>query len=313
MTSGGIANSITSDIAGSVITSSSPRFDNAAMGIEASNGGDNTLYGSWVEHLAVVGGNVKNFSSGASFAVGSKLVSSPSSSPLNTDNSPLTISNTNHLGSSGVLHNSAYSTRLQTFLETNQRLKNNGIITALSGDTLGAMTNISDTRILRRDGNLKITGNIETATGPYQSIYQIPQIVIFVHGNLEIASDVTQIDAWLVVDGEIDTCSNNIAGHPGFVYGETAADAIGIPSGACSKQLVFNGPVMAGSLKLNRSFGSDPLINYRTGTFGAASTKYAAGEVFNLSANTYLWGYAQAGRYGSSYTEGYSRELAPRY
>lgn len=65
-------------------------------------------------------------------------------------------------------------------------------------------------------------------------------------------------------------------------------------------------------MDLRRSFGSDPLVT-RHGTFGSASNKHAAGEVFNLCADTYLWAYAQAGRYDSSYTESYSRELAPRY
>ena len=43
------------------------------------------------------------------------------------------------------------------------------------------------------------------------------------------------------------------------------------------------------------------------------STKEAPAEIFNLRADTYLWAYAQAGRYDSSYTESYSRELPPRY
>lgn len=41
--------------------------------------------------------------------------------------------------------------------------------------------------------------------------------------------------------------------------------------------------------------------------------KQSPAEVFNLRMDNYLWAYAQAGRYDSSYTESYSRELAPRY
>lgn len=167
------------------------------------------------------------------------------------------------------------------------------------------MNNVSNTQILTHNGDLKITGNITTNPGAYNSIYHVPQVVIFVHGNLEIASDVTRIDAWLIVDGKINTCSD-------FTYGSTEADAVNRLRDTCNKQLVFNGPVLANGLTLNRSFGSDPLVT-RTGTFGALPAKYNAGEIFNLRMDTYLWAYAQAGRYASSYTESYSRELAPRY
>ena len=70
---------------------------------------------------------------------------------------------------------------------------------------------------------------------------------------------------------------------------------------------------MAKRLTLNRSFGSDPGITDRQGTFGAASDRQTPAEVFNYRADAYLWAYAQAGRYDSSYTETYTRELAPRY
>lgn len=283
--------------AGGVTTSTSPRFDNAVMGAKVGEGGSRTLYGSWVEYLAAVGKNVNYFTSGSSLAIGSKNLSAPQSIPLSTGNSPLTIANKDRLGSSGIYNNSTYRTRLTTFLE-NQA-------TPLTSDTLGAMNNVSNTQILTHNGDLKITGNITTNPGAYNSIYHVPQVVIFVHGNLEIASDVTRIDAWLIIDGKINTCSD-------FTYGSTEADAVNRLRDTCNKQLVFNGPVLANGLTLNRSFGSDPLVT-RTGTFGAPPAKYNAGEIFNLRMDTYLWAYAQAGRYASSYTESYSRELAPRY
>lgn len=284
--------------AGGVLTSPSLRFDNAIMGIESRDGGPRSLYGSWVEYLAAIGRNVDYFTSGASLAIGSKNLTAPRSNPLRIENSSLTIANKGRLGSSGIVNNSTYRTRLTTFLE-NQA-------TPLGSDTLGAMENVATTRILRYDGNLKITGNITTAPGPYSNIYNVPQVVIFVHGNVEIASNVTRIDAWLIVDGKINTCSE-------FASGVTESDAIArLRDNYCTKQLVFNGPVMANRLTLNRSFGSDPLVA-RTGTFGAAPSKWNSGEIFNLRMDSYLWAYAQAGRYASSYTESYTRELAPRY
>lgn len=283
--------------AGGISTSSSPRFDSATFGNKAESGGSRTLYGAWTEYLGVARGNIKNFGSGSSFAIGSKDLSAPRSNPLSTNNSSLTIANSGRLGGSGVLNNSTYLTRLTTFLENRAF--------APGGNVLGPLTNVTETQILRYDGNLKITGNITTHPGSYNNIYKVPQVVVFVHGDLEIASNVTQIDAWLIVDGKINTCSE-------FEGGTTEADAVARLCETCNNQLVFNGPVLANRIELKRAFGSDPLVT-RHGTFGAASTKQAAGEIFNLRADTYLWAYAQAGRYDSSYTESYSRELAPRY
>lgn len=283
--------------AGGITTSSATRYDNAVMGNRVEGGGSRTLYGAWSEYLAAIGHNVNYFASGSSFAIGSKLLSAPKSSPLNTGNSSLTIANKDRLGSSGIFNNSTYRTRLTTFLE-NQA-------TTFAENTLGAMNDVASTQILRHDGDLTITGNITTRGGDYTNIYNVPQVVIFVHGNLKITSDVTRIDAWLIVDGEINTCSN-------FEVGTTESDAVARLRDTCTKQLAFNGPVMANSLVLNRSFGSDNLVT-RTGVFGAAPAKWNAGEIFNLRMDTYLWAYAQAGRYASSYTESYTRELAPRY
>ena len=120
----------------------------------------------------------------------------------------------------------------------------------------------------------------------------------------------TRIDAWIIATGTINTCKE-------FVDKSTSADASGKKNGICTNQIIFNGPVMASSLILNRSFGSDP--DTATG-IGVAptnrsidSSREAPAEIFNLRADTYLWAYAQSSRYDSSFTESYSRELAPRY
>lgn len=291
---------------GSVTTSASLRYDDATFGTRIEAGGSRTLFGSWSEYLAVVNKDVMYYTSGASFARGSRVLVVPKSgNPLETSNSPLTVSNSGRLGGSGIRNNSTYLTRLSAYLENSQQA------VTLNSDVLGAMPNVSDTQILRRDGKLTITDNITINTNTvYSNIYQLPQVVIFVHGDLDIASNVTQLDAWLVVDGAINTCSDFIvSGSSG--YG-TESDAIGRESATCSKQLVFNGPVLANKVILNRSFGADPLVS-RRGTFGDGPAKYNAGEVFNLRTDSYLWARAQASRYFSSYTESYSRELAPRY
>ena len=279
---------------GGVQTSISPRHVPANMGDLASN--HVTLYGSWTEYLNVIGGTVNGLTSGAALALGSSYQDV-------YNNSPLTIANnTTNLGSSGVQSSTALRTRLDTYL------KNQGATDP--GDTIGGSgwTDRTGTSIYHRQGDLNITGNITLSAGNYDNIYQLPQIVIFVDGNVNISSNVTQIDAWIIASSSstINTCSD-------FQVGVTEADAVGRSSNTCTNQLVFNGPVMAGRLALNRSFGSDPLISYRKGTFGANSDRQTPAEVFNYRADAYLWAYAQAGRYESSYTETYTRELAPRY
>ena len=264
------------------------------MGTFAS--GARTLYGSWTEYLNVIGGTVNGLTSGAALALGSSYQDV-------YNNSPLTIANnTTNLGSSGVQSSTALRTRLDTYL------KNQGATDP--GDTIGGSGWIdrTGTSTYHRQGDLNITGNITLSAGNYDNIYQLPQIVIFVDGNVNISSNVTQIDAWIIASSSstINTCSD-------FQVGVTEADAVGRSSNTCTNQLVFNGPVMAGRLALNRSFGSDPLISYRKGTFGANSDRQTPAEVFNYRADAYLWAYAQAGRYESSYTETYTRELAPRY
>ena len=286
-------NSILSN--GGVKTSTSPRYNPATMGTLAS--GTRTLYGSWTEYLNVIGGTVNGLTSGAALALGSSALDV-------YENSPLTIANnTTNLGSSGVQSSTALRTRLDTYLKNQDS-------TTDPGNTIGGAgwTNLTGTHVYHRQGDLNITGNITLATGGYNSVYQLPQVIIFVDGNVNISSNVTQIDAWIIAgsNSTINTCSD-------FQVGTTEADAVGRSSGTCTNQLVFNGPVMAGRLALNRSFGSDPLIDYRKGTFGANSDRHTPAEVFNYRADAYLWAYAQAGRYDSSYTETYTRELAPRY
>ena len=279
---------------GGVQTSISPRHVPANMGDLASN--HVTLYGSWTEYLNVIGGTVNGLTSGAALALGSSYQDVYANSPLTIAN------NTTNLGSSGVQSSTALRTRLDTYL------KNQGATDP--GGTIGGSgwTDRTGTSIYHRQGDLNITGNITLSAGNYDNIYQLPQIVIFVDGNVNISSNVTQIDAWIIASSSstINTCSD-------FQVGVTEADAVGRSSNTCTNQLVFNGPVMAGRLALNRSFGSDPLISYRKGTFGANSDRQTPAEVFNYRADAYLWAYAQAGRYESSYTETYTRELAPRY
>lgn len=288
---------------GSIIT-------NEGVGVTAisssryTNTGDNrpgvalndskTKFGSWTEHLAVIGGSAKDFASGSTLTMGAK--GACLGDILNC--SPLTISNMGtSLGNSGVLRNSSYQNRLQSFLKNKARV--GGDINADFGN------GTTGTRIFKYSGSQTLNHNITYADGPYDSIYQLPQNIIFVDGDLTISSDVTRIDAWLIVTGKINTCGN--------FNGTTEADSLRQRRSFCTSQLAINGPVVAnGGLELNRSYGSDPIVN-SVSSFQTNSERNSPAEIFNLRQDSYLWAYAQAGRYDSSYTESYSRELAPRY
>lgn len=328
---------------GGIKTSKAYRYDSSdLMGKTTGNIRSNrTLYTSWVEHLAVVNGLVSTtgsagFTSGSTSAIGSTRDNSRiCAAELTRTNSPLTIANTEcgsitnpsstTLGNSGIFNNSTYRIRLRTYLENHadQSLSASDTIKVKVGDnerlyyTLNNIdtSNMSGTTIVKVPGDLRITKNIILNNeNTYSSIYDLPQTVLFVDGNVEISSDVTEIDAWIVANGTVNSCYE-------FVSGVTASDANNnYMSDTCTKQLIFNAPVMADDLKLYRSFGSDIITTDRVGTFNylgsigsSNAEKYNAAEVFNLRADVYLWAYAQAGRYDSSYTESYSRELAPRY
>lgn len=295
---------------GNVKTSLSNRYTGDNLGFANTNLQSTRLkFGSWTEYLAVVGNEVINspfgFSSGAALGNGSSAADLLA-------NSPLTIANTgnqdNKIGNSGINSNSTYRARLSSYL-----LKNINPSTEEEINSLQTQ-NVTDTKILYYKGdNLNITQNITVKDANYATIYQLPQIVIYATGNINIGSNVEQIDAWLISGGTVDTCSN-------FANGSTEAqvkeynDGNGgsLPQPDCSKQLTINGPIIAKSVTPNRSAGADP-ITYGADRRVSDEPRAASGEVFNLSADTYLWAYAQAGRYGSSYSEAYTRELPPRY
>lgn len=316
----------------------SKRYHDTALGRTAKGNGNISQYeyGSWPEYLAVVGKGVNGFSSGSAFALGSSALDL-------FQNSPLTISNsTTALGQSGISTNSTLRTRLDTFLKDRATKYAGG---TKSSNIADLSSNVSGTHIYHINGDLTIDKNIILSTGPsdgYSSIYDLPQVIFFVDNDVKVKSDVTRIDAWIIANGTIDTCSDFVAPYKSETetnYG-TDADAVNrlSSSGVCMKQLVFNGPIMASNLKLQRSYGSDPKIHRSGAYLGSNSTattiaaecsgdedndkaeghkscskRYSAGEIFNFRTDSYLWAYAQAGRYDSSYTETYTRELAPRY
>lgn len=301
---------------GNVKTSTSPRYNNPSVATAASAASDLRRFGSWAEYLANVhgsvggsipgvipglGGSTGLFSSAAAFAWNGSVESEP------IKNSPLTIQNAkvNMLGYSGVDANSAMLDRLEAYFKTaaTSSDSNIGNITVPAGSS----------NIYYVDGSVNITGPI-TITSSVSSVYQIPQVVIFATGDINISPDVERIDAWLISkNGKVDTCATtNLVDSVTQANVNKSHNPDTRPL-RCEKKLVINGPVFAKTVTTDRTFGSDGTANNDEDSNNATNPRAVPAEVFNLSAENYLWAYAQAGRYSSSYTEAYSRELPPRY
>lgn len=187
--------------------------------------------------------------------------------------------------------------------------KNNGRYIFIKGDAeidpyeLKATSGSNRTISIYATGNIKIIGNITYENGKYgllvdhglyKNLAELPQVLIFAQKNIEVAQNVTQVDAWLIADkGTVNTCAD-------FQPPNLAEGKYGTDSGTCNRSIIFNGPVIAKNLALNRVAGADP------------GSGIVPGEIFNLRPDTYLWAYNQAQLFSQANTT-YIRELAPRY
>jgi hypothetical protein len=121
------------------------------------------------------------------------------------------------------------------------------------------------------DTTMIITGNItyQEDNDGFSSPDDLPQAIIIVNGDLIIEPQVTRIDAWLIVTGTLNTCRGWSIGDGlrGHTFGQgvraTAAPNSNI---TCNSKLVFNGPVIAGGIVLNRTGGAG--VNNRLRTAG---------------------------------------------
>lgn len=266
-----------------------------------NNDSEKTTYGSWAENIVVAQNEVSRFASSGAYGAGIPGLVSGNQWDMawQTITNMGLVAGGNMLGNSGINYNSSYSTRLSAYL------KSHATNTDQEAESYGGATGVGDTQILYfnpggKNGTLTISGNVELANTSGKTIYEMPQVVIYVDGNVKIAPSVTRLDAWIIANGNVDTCD-------GWVEKTTETQSVyRNQNTACDNRLQINGPVVAKSVTLNRTYGADPLVYSGTG-------KYTSSEVFNLSALSYLWSFAQAGRYDSSYTDVYSRELAPRY
>ena len=211
----------------------------------------------------------------------------------------------NYLGLSQLYHQGDISLSAMNSTANFYQFDHGGNLIARSNTTGEKLMN---TLAMFVDGTLTIDRNINIAQETYNAVDDFPQVLIFAK-KINITSNVTNIDAWLILDedygdNQIDTCSDNH--YPNAL--------------SCNETLTITGPVFARKLVLNRTAGSHtgggragahPLQTGPTGTYYAEGSIHPA-EVFTLRADAYFWAYRQSLSGGQAYMV-YSREIAPRY
>ena len=211
----------------------------------------------------------------------------------------------NYLGLSQLYHQGDTSLSAMNSTANFYQFDRGGNLIARSNTTGEKLMN---TFAMFVDGTLTIDRNINIAHETYNAVDDFPQVLIFAK-KINITSNVTNIDAWLILDedygdNQIDTCSDNH--YPNAL--------------SCNETLTITGPVFARKLILNRTAGSHtgggragthPLQTGPTGTYYTEGSIHPA-EVFTLRADAYFWAYRQSLSGGQAYMV-YSREIAPRY
>lgn len=136
------------------------------------------------------------------------------------------------------------------------------------------------------NGTLKLTEDIKKESG----VAKTRQIIIFAD-NIEISNNVKQIDAWLIVDGNIDTCSEKDVGD--------------LTIDDCGNGLIINGAVVSDSLELDRTYGSES-------EGGNPNGNIRRGEVFNYDPSSVQWAYKESLKESKTEIQ-YVKERAVRY
>lgn len=140
-------------------------------------------------------------------------------------------------------------------------------------------------RILLVDGTVTIDSSI-TGQSKVANDKGIQQMVI-VAKKINIKSNVSRVDAWLVSSGSIDTCSD-----------KTGALTTGSGPNSCDTPLTITGAIMA-----------QKVLPRRTGGGGDDATP---AETYNLRSDAYLWAHNVAQASNTLRTV-YTQELPPRY
>lgn len=236
------------------------------------------VLGSWVEYEALSGMKIKDF----------RTESSQSTQKLAIED----YSSKGSFGQGGTSIDSLISNISSKFPKKNFENANTKIeVYNDSHKQLGVIWADKQTRVIYGK-NIRISSDIVNADRAVSSDSDFRQIIIIADGDITIDQGVKRVDAWLIARGVINTCAVNGAQNVNDVNMKN-----------CDNQLRIRGGTVSRNIRLWRTAGSD-------GTTKDTLTNPA--EIFNQSADTYLWAQAQSGSEGKIVTT-YTKELPVRY
>ena len=145
---------------------------------------------------------------------------------------------------------------------------------------------LGQTYVVHSKKTVNIDGDI-IYNGTYGSLNDIPKVIIYSETNIGIGCAVKRVDAVLIAEGVVDTCSGNHS----------------VNNQKRSNQLQINGTVIANELVLKR-------------TYGAGAGKYSSipAEILNYDSTLVMWARHRADTGNTGVLNStYIHELAPRY
>ena len=236
------------------------------------------VLGSWVEYEALSGVKIKDFRTESSQST-RKLAIEDYSSKSSFGQGKSSIDS--------LISNIASKFPKKNFEDMNTKVE-------VYGDAnrqLGSISADKQTRVIYGK-NIRISGDIVNADRAVNNDSDFRQIIIIADGDITIDQGVKRVDAWLIAQGVINTCAVN---------GAQNANDVNMKN--CDNQLRVRGGTVSKGLRLWRTAGSD-------GT--AKDTLADPAEIFNQSADAYLWAQSQSGSAGKIVTT-YTKELPVRY
>lgn len=288
-------------------------------------------YGSWAEYGALAGGTIQSLGSGASYRLGMPPTlfergflsiandrDSSNSPDYGKYNTPASIddgfekvaSQFTAAAGDAIDKTSENTIDVNTLASGVYKLKSGPVDVVSSGATNGQIGQKKSIILLaQKDTTLNVKSNI-TLPLQYGSVGDISQIVIAPadanHGyKLNVASNVTQLDAWLInPDGAINTCwIPNLKADGTDSYRLTPR-----AKSECDNTLYINGPVSASVLYLRRSGGKDQSSDIKP-----QPDQSIPGENFNLRPDAYIWAANYVNNSNTKYITTNVMDLPPRY
>lgn len=275
---------------------------------------DNRYYGSWVEYGILPNHSIVGMASGSKFnhsngvaddVLTNSLLSYSNLSFANNNNTinPASSCSSSDIGCYGFSRVSPVNQIDNHFVSPVAASANidistspQGVYAYNSGDaTISAPANYELSGkwiVIKIHDTATISSDIKYTQSSLAGINNIPQLVI-IADNINIDPGVTRVDAWLVSKNTIRDCPNH------------DSDSLTVDPGDnpnCTDKLEINGPVMAKTLYLRRTYGYPDV--------GTIDIKDPA-EKINLRADAYLWAYSRA-VLDSSLNTVYITEVAPR-